>query len=481
MKNIRIVLIALILLIVFGGGYLIQAARDRSRSILSGTFETQPALLSARVAGRVKSLIAQEGDRVERGQVMALLDSAPDTLDTKALQSEVRQSQQAYDEALKAQQEQIAEQTAVVDQLRAALVEARNGPRPEEIHASRAALANAQDKYAEAARGNRPQEIAEARATYFASRANYQKVLRGGSPAERAKAAADVAAARAAETETKLQYERRQELYAEGAISAEVRDDAKFDYDAAVDKRKAAEESQADLNTRPEDIASAKHQMDQAQQHYSLLQAGSRPEDIAAARAARDQAAANLRLLLEGTRPEEIAQDQARLAQAVETLNALVSGSRNNTVEQARLKVAQDRDSARSSADKTQEQTLRAPKAANVERVLVADGELLSAGTALFRVSYPDDLHLRVYVPEQDLSHIRVGDRAIVDVDGISGAVECLVENIATQGEFTPANLQTPEERGKQVFMVRIRPAKPDPRLKAGMSATVRQIGDWKP
>ena len=44
-----------------------------------------------------------------------------------------------------------------------------------------------------------------------------------------------------------------------------------------------------------------------------------------------------------------------------------------------------------------------------------------------------------------------------------------------------PANLQTPSDRGKQVFAVRLRLKRPDARVKAGMYTTVKQIGKWRP
>lgn len=40
-------------------------------------------------------------------------------------------------------------------------------------------------------------------------------------------------------------------------------------------------------------------------------------------------------------------------------------------------------------------------------------------------------------------------------------------------------NLQTPEERGRQVFAVRIRLKQSNPAVKAGMAATVRRVGAW--
>jgi HlyD family secretion protein len=54
------------------------------------------------------------------------------------------------------------------------------------------------------------------------------------------------------------------------------------------------------------------------------------------------------------------------------------------------------------------------------------------------------------------------------------------VESIATRGEFTPANLQTPDERGKQVFGVRLRLKTTDKNVKAGMYSTVKRMGQWR-
>lgn len=96
-------------------------------------------------------------------------------------------------------------------------------------------------------------------------------------------------------------------------------------------------------------------------------------------------------------------------------------------------------------------------------------------------MSDPSDLHLRVYVPEGNLASVHVDGPVKIEIDGMKEWLDGIVESVATQGEFTPANLQTPEERGKQVFSVRIRLAKPNSAVKPGMAATVRRIGTWEP
>ena len=64
--------------------------------------------------------------------------------------------------------------------------------------------------------------------------------------------------------------------------------------------------------------------------------------------------------------------------------------------------------------------------------------------------------------------------------NGATDPVDAKVESISRRGEFTPANLQTPEERGRQVFAVTLRLKRPDPRIKAGMYATVIHLGDGR-
>jgi multidrug resistance efflux pump len=94
-------------------------------------------------------------------------------------------------------------------------------------------------------------------------------------------------------------------------------------------------------------------------------------------------------------------------------------------------------------------------------------------------MSDPNDLWLRVYLPESKMAKVKVGNDAELHVDGIAEPVAAVVESIATKGEFTPANLQSPDERGKQVFAIRLRLKRSDARVKSGMYATVKRMGQW--
>jgi HlyD family secretion protein len=221
--------------------------------------------------------------------------------------------------------------------------------------------------------------------------------------------------------------------------------------------------------------------LEDSQTQIELLLADTRPGVVAERKAQLAQAEAAQTLLLNGPRTEDIAAARAKYAADLATLNELKAGTRIEDTKAAQNQALAANESAKSAAILSGESTVAAPFNCIVEHVLVADGDLISSGTPLIRVSDPSNIWLTVYVPEASLAKISVGQNAVITVDGIDGDIKTTVKSIATSGEFTPANLQSPEERGQQVFAVRLRLAHPDSRIKAGMSATVKQIGDWSP
>ena len=86
----------------------------------------------------------------------------------------------------------------------------------------------------------------------------------------------------------------------------------------------------------------------------------------------------------------------------------------------------------------------------------------------------PQHLWVRVYVSEPWLGLIKIGDQVRVRVDSFPGKdFPGVVEQVNRQAEFTPRNVQTVEDRIRQVFGVKVRLPNNDDRLRAGMSADV--------
>jgi HlyD family secretion protein len=118
------------------------------------------------------------------------------------------------------------------------------------------------------------------------------------------------------------------------------------------------------------------------------------------------------------------------------------------------------------------EMQVKAPTESILEVLTVKVGDVLPANREVATLLLPQHLWVRVYVPEPWLGLIKVGDHVRVRVDSFPNKdFDGLVEQINRQAEFTPRNVQTVEDRVRQVFGVKIRLPNADDRLRAGMAA----------
>jgi multidrug resistance efflux pump len=422
------------LLVVIGGIaiWYVDNQRNEEHSVLSGFFESQPTDVSSRVGGKVSKILVNEGDTVHQGDILMRLDVSPDQSQLVA----------TTDAALKAREQ---------------LQELKNGPRPEDILRQKGAVAEAQAQLAELRAGPRPQEIAEALAAKNAAWEHYAEALRGPTIQARAEAKADYDSAAAAEALAQKESVRYSSLYTLNAVSKQQYDQVIASLAEATANRKKLQEAwiRTALGTPRDELLEARESYRQAKSAYDLVIAGSRPEDIDAASARLTQAQAALDELLAGTRPEEVIQARLAYKQAEAQLQS------------ARIDLS--------------DRSVRAPYDSEIDSIPVSLGDLIVPGTPLLRIENPTDIWVRVYVPESELAQVTIGTDAVLRVDGIDGTLTGYVESVADHGEFTPANLQSPDERGKQVFAVRLRLKQPDAQVKSGMDTTVVRIGKWTP
>ncbi|MGB6782793.1 MAG: efflux RND transporter periplasmic adaptor subunit [Terracidiphilus sp.] len=273
-------------------------------------------------------------------------------------------------------------------------------------------------------RGNRPEEIAQATAQAAAARAALDEARNGPRPQELDQATADYAAAQADAVDADSFYGRMEKLIQTDTISRQQFDDAR-------DKRDAA-----------------RQRAESARQHLALLQAGTRPEDMRAAEDRYRQAEAARVLSVKGSRREDIEAAQGRLGQAEAQVTQLDADVR--------------------------EAELTAPADAVVEVVSVRPGDLVPAGRIVLSMLEASQLWVRIYVPETDLARVRLGQSAAVRVDSLGRSFIGSVQQIASQAEFLPRNVQTRDDREHEVFGVKVRVDNAQNVLKSGMSAVVR-------
>ena len=136
----------------------------------------------------------------------------------------------------------------------------------------------------------------------------------------------------------------------------------------------------------------------------------------------------------------------------------------------AQVKIAQAAlDALRVQVDKF---VLQAPISGLVLERPVHVGEVALPGSPLMTLADLDRLTLIVYVPEDQLGQVQVGQSVTVSVDAYADRTfKGTVAFIASQAEFTPKNVQTREERVSMVFAIKVQLPNPDHALKPGMPA----------
>jgi HlyD family secretion protein len=81
---------------------------------------------------------------------------------------------------------------------------------------------------------------------------------------------------------------------------------------------------------------------------------------------------------------------------------------------------------------------------------------------------------VRAYLNEPDLGRVRLGQKVTVRTDATSGRThDGTVAFISSEAEFTPKTVQTPKERVRLVYRVKVDVLNPGGELKTGMPADV--------
>jgi len=383
----------------------------------SGFIEAEEVAIAAEVGGRIAGVLVAEGDMVEAGQVLIRLDD-------------------------RIAHAQVAVAQAGVEVAQAQLARARAGARPEEIRRARALLAQA-----EAARDGayqawqdarallaNPQDlnarIAQAEAQVNAARANLDQAVALKDMAEMAYNQYQ-AAMREWENipepyRPPLSPEVHGVIYAYWKAWAGVNsagaayDGARETLDLLYQMKKNPQPLRAQVDAAEAQYRAAEAAVAQAQAYLDGLEAGATPEEIAALKA-------------------QVRQAEAQLESARTVLAKL---------------------------------TLTAPVGGQVVEIVGHAGELAAPGVTLITLADLEEVTLTVYVPENRLGQVQVGQSVEVRVDSFPDRVFIgRVASIATEAEFTPRNIQTADERANMVFAVKVVIPNPDRALKPGMPA----------
>lgn len=268
-------------------------------------------------------------------------------------------------------------------------------------------------------------EIELRRAQVQQAEARLEELVAGSRPQEIQQAQAAVAEARTQYERAAADWKRAQTLFKDDDISAADHDQFRARYEATTASLQRAEEALA------------------------LVKEGPRKEQIAAARAQLAQARAALQV------SEAARLDIRRREQEVATRKA--------EIERARAQLGITRTQV--------EDTVAVSPIDGVVLVKSADvGEVLAAGTTVLTIGDIARPWLRGYIREQDLGRVKIGSKATITSDSYPDKrYEGKVSFIASEAEFTPKQIQTPEERARLVYRVKIDVDNPRQELKLNM------------
>lgn len=228
-----------------------------------------------------------------------------------------------------------------------------------------------------------------------------------------------------------------------------------------------------------------------ANAQLKLLRSGARREDIKQSEELVRQAKINLELALKDkTRAEELYRQDATtkklyddalgrydltLAQfnsAKENLAKVKTIVRPEEIEQAQANLKKAVSMVDMLKQNIEDCRIYAPVDGFVSRKFIEEGENAVIGGSLLRISNLETVNLVIYIPETDLAKVKLGGTADIKIDAFKDKnYTGKITFISPEAEFTPKNIQTPEERTKLVFAVKIEIPNPQFELKPGLPA----------
>jgi len=179
--------------------------------------------VSPKTSGMLKSLLVKEGDKVEKGQILAYMDDSNLQGQLTQTRGQLAAAEANLQKLLNGTRTQdIAAAKAVLAEQQASLEKLLNGNRSQDVAVAEAQVAEQQANLQKLLNGNRTQDIAVAEAQLVEQQANLQNLLKGNRPEDIAQAIAKLRDAEYAKNQAEEDFQRNQELYNAGAIALQI-------------------------------------------------------------------------------------------------------------------------------------------------------------------------------------------------------------------------------------------------------------------
>lgn len=114
---------------------------------------------------------------------------------------------------------------------------------------------------------------------------------------------------------------------------------------------------------------------------------------------------------------------------------------------------------------------ITAPLSGTVLTKSIEVGELATPGRPIATLVDLTRVELKIYIPENDIGKLRLGNEARVRTDAFDRYLDARVSRVDSQAQFTPRDIHVPDERTRLVFGVTLALENLQGQLKPGMPA----------
>jgi HlyD family secretion protein len=224
-------------------------------------------------------------------------------------------------------------------------------------------------------------------------------------------------------------------------------------------------------------LAQAQADLAEAERTLADLRQGERPEELAVIEAQLESALASLMLSEPRVkRRRQLVKDNVVGVEDLDAAEASILEDRGRIAEMtariaaAKLPARADRiaaqeaavDAFRAAVTEAQwsldERKAVAPIAASVEDVFYRLGEEVAAEKPVLQLLPPENIKLRIYVPEVELGTYSVGQKLAISCDGCPPGLAATIDFIAAEAEYTPPVIYSDTSRAKLVFLIEAKP-----------------------
>lgn len=231
------------------------------------------------------------------------------------------------------------------------------------------------------------------------------------------------------------------------------------------------------LDSVPEkaDRDEAERRLLQSRANLEDAKKGKRPTEIRSMEAQLKEARAALKLAeQEYTRQQKLVSSHATSVEDLERASSVLDQARQRVLqleadlETAYLGLRTDQIAAAEADVHAREATLTraewslsqkrqlAPQSGVIFDTIYYQGEWVAAGRPVVALLPPENIKVRAFVPEGQISTIHLGNPVEVRIDGLDRALPGKVSFISPQVEFTPPVIYSQESRGKLVVMIEV-------------------------